>query len=78
MTGVRSPKAHISLSHACEEGSREKGNVGGVAEFQTRIVGGGTALLGNQYDVSRDGRFLINTVLEDAGSPITLLQNWGK
>ena len=31
---------------------------------------------GRQYDVTRDGRFLINTVLDDASAPITLLQNW--
>ena len=30
----------------------------------------------SKYDVSGDGRFLINTVLEDDASPITLLQNW--
>jgi Tol biopolymer transport system component len=45
--------------------------------FQTRIVGGGTDLsYGSEYDVSGDGRFLINTVLEDTASPITILQNW--
>jgi hypothetical protein len=27
-------------------------------------------------DWSLDGRFLINTVLDDASAPITLLQNW--
>ena len=49
-----------------------------VALFETRIVGGGTDIgQGRQYDVTRDGRFLINTVLNDAASaPITLLQNW--
>jgi hypothetical protein len=48
-----------------------------VALFPTRIYGGGTDnQQGRQYDVSRDGRFLINTVLEDSASPITLLQNW--
>lgn len=48
-----------------------------VALFQTRIFGGGTDNgVGRQYDVTRDGRFLINTVLEDAAAPITLLQNW--
>ena len=31
---------------------------------------------GWQYDVTRDGRFLINTVLDEAAAPITLLQNW--
>ena len=48
-----------------------------VALFQTRIYGGGVDnLQGPQYDVARDGRFLINTVLDDADAPITLLQNW--
>ena len=45
--------------------------------FPTRIFGGGTdAQQGRQYDVAPDGRFLINTVLDDAPAPITLLQNW--
>jgi hypothetical protein len=48
-----------------------------VALFQARIYGDGTDNgQGGQYDVSRDGRFLINTVPGDAASPITLLQNW--
>ena len=48
-----------------------------VSLFQTRIYGGGTDMnVGHQYDVSPDGRFLINTVLEDATPPITILQNW--
>ena len=49
-----------------------------VTLFQTRIFGGGTynAQGRQQYDVTRDGRFLINTVLDSAASPITLLQNW--
>ena len=48
-----------------------------VALFQTRIYGSGTDVsVGTNYDVSADGRFLIDTVLEDAASPITLLQNW--
>jgi Tol biopolymer transport system component len=48
-----------------------------VALFQTRIAGGAIDVgFGNQFDVSNDGHFLINTVLEDAASPITLLQNW--
>ena len=48
-----------------------------VALFPTRIVGGGVDTgQGRQYDVTRDGRFLINTVLDDASSPITLIQNW--
>ena len=49
-----------------------------VALFPTRIVGGGGAgNPGRQYDVTRDGRFLINTVVNDAATtPITLVQNW--
>jgi len=46
--------------------------------FQTRVPGGGTnAYTRPQYDVSRDGRFLVNTVLQGkTASPITLLLNW--
>jgi len=49
-----------------------------VALFPTRIYGGGVdTQQGRQYDVTRDGRFLINTVLDDATTtPITLIQNW--
>jgi Tol biopolymer transport system component len=49
-----------------------------VALFQTRIAGGGLDVNtgGRQFDVSSDGRFLINTVLDSAATPITLLQNW--
>ena len=47
-----------------------------VELFPTRISGGGADNnQGRQYDVTRDGRFLVNTVLEDS-APITLLQNW--
>ena len=47
-----------------------------VKLFPTRIFGGGADnQLGRQYGVSRDGRFLINTVNE-SDSPITLIQNW--
>jgi len=49
-----------------------------VTLFRTRVVGGGTDInQGIQFDVSRDGRFLVNTLLDDVGTaPITLLQNW--
>ena len=49
-----------------------------VALFPTRIVGGGADIQqGRQYDVTRDGRFLINTVMDDAAAtPITLIMNW--
>jgi hypothetical protein len=45
--------------------------------FPTRIFGGGVdSQQGRQYDVASDGRFLINTLREDASAPITLLINW--
>jgi hypothetical protein len=48
-----------------------------VVLFPTRIFGGGVDLQqGRQYDVARDGRFLINMELDSATSPITLLMNW--
>ena len=48
-----------------------------VLLFPTRIVGGGVDRpQGRQYDVASDGRFLINTVLDEASAPITHLQNW--
>ena len=48
-----------------------------IVLFPTHIVGGG-AVTGvcRQYDVAPDGRFLINTVLDGATVPITLLMNW--
>ncbi len=49
-----------------------------IALFPTRISGCGVDnQQGRQYDLTHDGRFLINTVLDDAtSSPITILQNW--
>ena len=48
-----------------------------VALFPTRIFGGGVDNgQGWQYDLTPDGRLLINTVLDDDSSPITLIQNW--
>jgi Tol biopolymer transport system component len=48
-----------------------------VALFRTRILGGGTDVnIGTNYDIARDGRILINTVLDEAAAPITLLMNW--
>ena len=45
--------------------------------FATRIYGSGADRGGGrQYDVTRDGRFLINTVPDEVPAPITLLQNW--
>jgi len=49
-----------------------------VELFQPPIFGGGLDVNkgGQQFDVSPDGHFLINTVVEGAATPITLLQNW--
>ena len=48
-----------------------------VVLFPTRIYGGGVdALQNRQYDVTRDGRFLINTIVDETPPPITLLMNW--
>jgi Tol biopolymer transport system component len=47
-----------------------------VGLFQTRVSGGGAfANQGRQYDVASDGRFLVNSVVDDI-APITMLQNW--
>ncbi len=49
-----------------------------AALFQTRRVGGGSNVIGrgHQYDVARDGRFLINIDTEHSAPPLTLLLNW--
>ena len=45
-----------------------------VALFTANFARGTTR---PQYDVARDGRFLVNVELTDAATPpITLLQNW--
>lgn len=45
--------------------------------FATRVLGGGRdAQQRRQYDVAPDGRFLVDTVLDEASAPITLLMNW--
>jgi hypothetical protein len=47
-----------------------------VALFQTRISGVTSAGSSIEYDVSRDGnRFLMNTLVEQSGVPITLVLN---
>jgi dipeptidyl aminopeptidase/acylaminoacyl peptidase len=48
-----------------------------VALFETRISEGGEDIgQGTQFDVTRDGRFLINTDVDEGTAPITLLLNW--
>ena len=52
-----------------------------VELFQTRIYMGGVAQADRgQYDVTRDGRFLINTVIRDDAAPlrINIVQHWVK
>jgi hypothetical protein len=41
-------------------------------------LGGGLNVIGrsHQYDVDRDGRFLINVEAESSAPPITLVMNW--
>lgn len=46
-----------------------------AALFHPHIVGTATPTK-QQYDVARDGRFLINTVVDESPAPITLIQNW--
>jgi hypothetical protein len=40
---------------------------------QTRIIG--SALVGLQYDVAPDGRFILNALTGEAG-PLTLMSGW--
>lgn len=47
-----------------------------LALFQTRMAGSRGGYFRPQYDVVADGRFLINHLLEDAASPITVILNW--
>ena len=45
--------------------------------FPTKVVGGGVDnSQAPQYDVSRDGRFLINSALGEDAASITVLMNW--
>ena len=45
--------------------------------FDTHIYGGGIdTQQGRNYDVTVDGRFLVNTILDTVTNPITLIQNW--
>jgi Tol biopolymer transport system component len=49
-----------------------------VTLFQTQRLGGGMNVIarGHQYDVTADGRFLINVDSGSSATPITLLLNW--
>lgn len=53
----------------------EKGTVSVPrALFQTRIVAPNYS--GTQYDVTRDGKFVINSLFAERASPLTLVTNW--
>jgi len=68
---------NIAIVYGFEEADGIKALVMELVEGPTRILGGGVDNgQGRQYDVTRDGRFLTNTVLDEASAPITLLQNW--
>ncbi len=61
-----------SNNHAAELGKA-------VPLFQTRVGGAVQDIQKQQYVVSPDGqRFLINTIIEEATSPITVILNWRK
>ena len=49
-----------------------------VPLFATQKLGGGQNVIahGHQYDVARDGRFLINVDVEASAPPIVLMMNW--
>ncbi len=48
-----------------------------TALFTARIYGGGVdTQQGRNYDVAKDGRFLVNMVVGSPTTPITLIQNW--
>ena len=68
------------LMAAPVHGQGEKLDIGPAAPlFQPPIVGGGSNIVGRrqQYDVARDGRFLINVTLQEIPpSPITVVLNW--
>ena len=49
-----------------------------VALFATQKLGGGQNVIahGHQYDVARDGRFLVNVDADASAPPIVLMMNW--
>ena len=47
-----------------------------VALFPLRVAGGASNLFRPQYDVGKDGRFLVNQLVDESATPITLVLNW--
>lgn len=64
------------MAASIPEGAVEPGKP--VLLFQAPIYRGGLDVNtgGPQFDVSPDGRFLINTVKDARSSAITLIKNW--
>jgi serine/threonine protein kinase len=61
------PTGEMMTAPIMAQGTLEPGAP--VTLFPTRIYSGGVDIgQGLQYDVTRDGRFLINTVLDDASA----------
>ena len=61
-----------SRNHAAELGEA-------VPLFRARVGGAVQDIVRQQYVVAPDGlRFLMNTIGEEATSPITVILNWGK
>ena len=82
MAGIRPCRSTLGTAGLGSGASRRPGSLGtgGGQAGTDRIETGGTSGggtnpdLGRQYDVSRDGRFLVNVALDAA--PIAILQNW--
>jgi hypothetical protein len=65
----------MAVSVRIQAGAFEAGSP--VALFQTRVASSASANLVPEYAVSRDGRFLINTRVDDSGiTRILLILNW--
>jgi dipeptidyl aminopeptidase/acylaminoacyl peptidase len=65
----------MAVSFRIQAGSFEAGSP--VKLFQTRMATGGMADLSSEYAVAGDGRFIINTRVDDSViTPIVLILNW--
>ncbi len=71
------PEANMMAAPLSVTGDRVEVGAPAVL-FSTRIFGGGDGNgNGRQYDVAADGRFLINTLVDEGSTtPITLILNW--
>jgi hypothetical protein len=66
----------VAAAIAVRDGALEPGPP--VTLFRPRILGGGSqSAQGYNFSVAPDGRFLVNTVVDDGVStPITIVQHW--